>query len=757
MDADKIQVHQLMKYKNIVFRSVILAAIFTAYFYFINIPHTIGVKISFFDISAIIFMIFLSANLIFFVVSERKGDIKGRVVYFYVFLLIMAVHHFSIFNLWMPFFKPVKLVRFDIIIWIAVLLIFAYRSVGDTMLQKVKAVYGSFINGKTALIILLVSAFIFALAFDIQFKRSWTTTGDEPHYLIASHSLIHDGDLDLKNDYDNRVFEKFSKFDVSDRHITKVEGKERPFHAPALSIILTPFYETAGVMGVRLFINIIFCVFLIYLYRVLLLLTKNRNIAFWVTLAPAFSLPLVVYSNQIFPEIFGALLSTISLYYLLKYRDAAEEDIPLPHIFIYSSMLSLMPWLHMRFIVLLLPMYALPYIVLYKKSIKTMLLYNVPFVISGSALAVFNTIVYSNFLGPATSETLFSSNFFEGMFGLFFDREFGILIYSPFYALAFLGIYHMARSERKVLVILPAVYFLYFLVIATYHHWYTGWAPVGRYVILWLPALVISAAYALHRNFNVYKAVFFGIFLFYSICVSVNMMMFPSLNFNEWSANTNNYNLLLSAASNFRINFNNLFPAIRYWENDSLLLLVIWIAATAAILVLLERKRKKRKDKKHMKNRLPVMFSHYISMLLLFIVLTTLFSGTIKERALKAPLSDKDYTAFYYADENYKGVPYLIKNEDSIAYDWSVNKGKPIGNIKWYSVCWLRRVADSGIRIKSIKSVNPVDIRFDGKQVISYEGGNVLRNYENEYNKAGVLKIRTSVSTLNNEIYVKIQ
>ena len=39
--------------------------------------------------------------------------------------------------------------------------------------------------------------------------RVWSRSGDEPHYLLAAHSLVHDGDLDLSNNYAQRDYAAF--------------------------------------------------------------------------------------------------------------------------------------------------------------------------------------------------------------------------------------------------------------------------------------------------------------------------------------------------------------------------------------------------------------------------------------------------------------------------------------------------------------------------------------------------------------------
>ena len=46
-----------------------------------------------------------------------------------------------------------------------------------------------------------VTILVLNLALVPYVARTWPATGDEPHYLLAAHSLVTDLDLDLANNY----------------------------------------------------------------------------------------------------------------------------------------------------------------------------------------------------------------------------------------------------------------------------------------------------------------------------------------------------------------------------------------------------------------------------------------------------------------------------------------------------------------------------------------------------------------------------
>ena len=69
-------------------------------------------------------------------------------------------------------------------------------------------------------------------------------SGDSPHYLVMINSLIEDGDLNVKNNYDQALQgdwdagARFRGF-LIDRHLDhSVDAKERSFHTPFVPLIL---------------------------------------------------------------------------------------------------------------------------------------------------------------------------------------------------------------------------------------------------------------------------------------------------------------------------------------------------------------------------------------------------------------------------------------------------------------------------------------------------------------------------------------
>ena len=105
-------------------------------------------------------------------------------------------------------------------------------------------------------------AVIFALLFTVFAGASvWMNhanrpAGDEPIYLLTSHSLIYDFDLDLKNNYENRDYSRFYKGELVPQE-KETGGKLISFHPVMISFLMTPFYLAGGRAGAVLFINLL--------------------------------------------------------------------------------------------------------------------------------------------------------------------------------------------------------------------------------------------------------------------------------------------------------------------------------------------------------------------------------------------------------------------------------------------------------------------------------------------------------------------
>jgi hypothetical protein len=174
------------------------------------------------------------------------------------------------------------------------------------------------------------------------------TTGDEQHYLITARSLVLDGDLDLANDYASRertlaVANSFPqaphafRYGDSDALVT--------WHGLALSIVLAPFVAIGGVEGARIAMILVAAILAQQLLGLLRQLGIARAAFRWLAWAAVVAcLPVLVFSNQIYPEVPAALLVVVALRVILTPR-------PPPRAYLLAALAgAALPWLNMRYL-----------------------------------------------------------------------------------------------------------------------------------------------------------------------------------------------------------------------------------------------------------------------------------------------------------------------------------------------------------------------------------------------------------------------
>jgi hypothetical protein len=172
-------------------------------------------------------------------------------------------------------------------------------------------------------------------------------TGDEPHYLLVAQSIAFDGDVDLRNDYASkeRTLRVTTQFPL-DRHgsVYKSSGELRPLHGVGLSILLAPAVALGGLTGARLMMILIAALLADQLYRLLRDLGFRRLPRWAAWVGTAFCLPLVVFSNQVYPELPGALLLVVA------FRIAVAKSHSPGTLALGASAAASMAWLHVRFL-----------------------------------------------------------------------------------------------------------------------------------------------------------------------------------------------------------------------------------------------------------------------------------------------------------------------------------------------------------------------------------------------------------------------
>ena len=160
---------------------------------------------------------------------------------------------------------------------------------------------------------MLVLAYAFSLG--IRATNGASITGDEPFYLLTTQSLLEDGDLDLRNQYDARSYEAF--FD----HPGGLWKQSRPArdgrllspHNPGLSAFVVPGFALGGLAGAQAQLMLMAAATMALAFVLAARLTGRRGVSWLAALGVGLSAVAFVHSTEIYPEIPAALALTLGL------------------------------------------------------------------------------------------------------------------------------------------------------------------------------------------------------------------------------------------------------------------------------------------------------------------------------------------------------------------------------------------------------------------------------------------------------------
>jgi hypothetical protein len=366
-----------------------------------------------------------------------------------------------------------------------------------------------------SLIIFIISRSNF-IAFNApENERYHFLTGDEPNYLLITHSLAFDRDFNLYNNvkngdgryfYDRIVtgysggydfFSGYARGDLRTKNKDYWKEKGYPFHSIGLPLLLSPAYfigfhwDLRIRLSVVLFLNLIAALLAVNLYSLGYEVSRNKFVALSSWFFVAFSAPILFYSLQIYPELPAALLI---IFAFRKIRNYVKDN--LPHAFLIGLSIAYLPWFHQKFI-LFSGIFLFFFLFQAKYTKKSLLVFFLPIVIS---LVLQMWYYYLRFGVPWPVNMLhfsWSTALRQGILGLSFDRDHGLLFYSPIYIFALVGLAGLLRNKRKELFWLILPLSSYYLVTAFFRGWEGGFCPPTRYLVPILPLLVIPLAYAL--------------------------------------------------------------------------------------------------------------------------------------------------------------------------------------------------------------------------------------------------------------------
>jgi hypothetical protein len=348
------------------------------------------------------------------------------------------------------------------------------------------------------------------------FAWPWTTTarfpdGDEPYYLLLTHSLAEDGDVDLADEYREEAWRSFTTVPVEPQPGDPMgpDGEIYSRHNALLPLSLAPLYRLAGPFGAQLGMLALAAAAAaagLAAARARFPGAPRGALAAWAILA--FAPPLVLYAGQFWVEVPAALLVALVFWSLaqLDRRESVAGTFTTRNAFLVLALaLVALPLLKLRFLALALPLGVLAFARLRSSANRRRELALLA-AATLLALGLWNTWRFGNPLRMYAGSDLAILGVplgaqLRGGFGLFFDAAFGLFALAPIWLLlvpavhlALRRLHRHAGQASFVRLAEVAAFVPYLLLIGMRREWYGGWSPPFRYGVVLLPALALLLA-----------------------------------------------------------------------------------------------------------------------------------------------------------------------------------------------------------------------------------------------------------------------
>jgi hypothetical protein len=347
------------------------------------------------------------------------------------------------------------------------------------------------------LIALAVYGGVYAVTWDQLPPR-----GDEPHYMLEAYSLAIDHDRNLAKDYTDpkRIAPMFGSF-AAGAHTYNYSGDPNvaiSVHSVGVPALLVPPAALSNDVRLMRIEMLLVAAGAAYLLLSILRRVAGRSspLVYATWAAFAFSLPLISYSSQVYPEIPGAFLV------LLVVRLLLEPELSPRITVLAATACSLLPWLHIRFSFLSVVLLGALLIRIsraqervpgLRRWISNALPALVPVAVSAALLGVANQHWYASPWLTAPYRLARPRPQFDVTWGYthsvggIFDPAYGWLPVAPVHVLAVVGLVYLCWQGRKWAISAAAVAVIYLLVVVSEKGIVGGFAFPGRLQVVLIP------------------------------------------------------------------------------------------------------------------------------------------------------------------------------------------------------------------------------------------------------------------------------
>lgn len=489
---------------------------------------------------------------------------------------------------------------------------------GETLLfQRLTARFFS-LRPRTQLGLLFFTASLLYLATaGLLVLQGQSFTGDEPFYLLTSHSLLKDGDINVANNYAQEDY--FAFYSRKEHPRLKLwpygrygrKGKDYiyPINLPGISVLMLPFYGLSQFLSGRWLTFLLkislspWAVLLglqIFLYAKELWGKEKLALGLWALYS--FSSPVLFYAVHLYPEL------PIALFSLFLFRKISQPGhLSSIYLLFLGLVLGLFPWFGLKYNFLFWPFLIIAvYFLLWKHRARARcLLFLAPSLVSMLLFYFFIYTLYGTFSPVAIYEGVMTPERAEAFrqtvlqiplrarldsfLNYFLDQRDGLLLYSPLYFFALLGLVEIYRHRRGDFWRILFLCLPYLLNYAFFTH-RQGASPQGRVLapLTWVAA--ISIGYFLVHNRRRIFSFFFGVATAWSFGVAGLLLAHPAFLYqpttHEFTSRPGDLFVHLSNLHFFLPPFLPSFIKVdntRYWPNYAWVLALVLVTFVYAL------------------------------------------------------------------------------------------------------------------------------------------------------------------------------
>jgi len=433
----------------------------------------------------------------------------------------------------------------------------------------------SLINSKP-ITIWLIAFIIFSLSSFILYLQGIHLSGDEPHFIMITQSIVEDGDFDLKNNINNKTYFKYLPVKITP-HVINHKGKYLSYHMPGVSFLLIPFYFLFNLIGgiippqlyFRLSASIINAFFALTLFYLLKLEFPDKKISgYWLLFISIF--PLIFHSIHLYPELPAATLMISAFIFAFSNKRK----------YLLSGLsLSFIPWFHVKYYPALIVIGLVIFFKLLKeKNIKHFIYFFIFPALSFILLMIFCKTLYGSF-NPANifpKENYFDIPFsirIRAFLAYFFDQRDGLLFYTPIFFFTFFSFKKRVKNQN-ILIWISLSYILFHAFTTTRG----AYAPAGRPLIFvsWIfIVFIINYIYSIPKENSKY---ILKMVTGFTIFILIWLFYYPLFVYQPvFSYSTKCSSSILNFFSSDSINLSTLFPSFLNSPKHTHIANYIWI------------------------------------------------------------------------------------------------------------------------------------------------------------------------------------